>query len=284
MKVRIKRSGSIFIGVTIFLGIASANTANNLLYILVSAMLSTMLVSGILSIFNIRKLRVRLIPPPEVYAGRPARFRFFVKKEGKLPSFLIKVSSKESSHFLPMVDSEWTAGEISLTFPKRGIVERISLTLSSEFPIGTFERTIEVEERVDVVVFPSPERTPLFVHPQERRGGDVNHALSIEKGFDEVKEIRDYMMDPIKLIHWKATARRGKLMVREMTSEKSSPVIIDLEKIEGDMEKKLSKATYLVNELMKEGYPVGLKLKDRIIPPERGEKHRLSLLRELALY
>ncbi len=284
MKVRIKRSGSIFIGVAIFLGIAAANTANNLLYILVSAMLSTMLVSGVLSMLNLRRLRIRLVPPPEIYAGRPARFRFFIKKESRIPSFLIKVSSEDSSHFLPMVDTGWTGGEITLTFPKRGAVNSLRITISSEFPIGTFERMTEIEEMVDLIVFPSPHRTARFISSGESRAGSDGSTTSVERDFEEIKEIRDYMMDPIKLIHWKATARKGKLMVREMTSQKNSPVIIDLEEIEGDTETKLSKATYLINELMKEGYPVGLQIKGKRISPERGEKHRLRLLKELALY
>ncbi|MDQ7037815.1 MAG: DUF58 domain-containing protein, partial [Aquificota bacterium] len=97
MKVKIKRSGSVFIGVTVFLGVAAANTGNNLLYILVSSMLSVMLVSGLSSLLNLRGIKITLIPPPRVFAGRRTTFRIILRKEGILPSFLIRVSSGEGS-------------------------------------------------------------------------------------------------------------------------------------------------------------------------------------------
>jgi len=284
MKVKVRRSGAIFIGVTIFLGVAAANTGNNLLYIIVSAMLSLMLVSGISSLLNLKNIEISLIPPLEVYAGKRSSFRLLVRKRGSLPSFLLRVSSGDDSVLFPVVDSSGAEERIDLVFPKRGRVKGVILTVSSDFPLGMFVRSTEVEVSLEFVVFPEPVETPLtpFATPAGSEGSAPEPSTT--RGYEEFKDLREYGGEPMKLIHWKVSAKLGSLMVREMVSEERKPVVLTLESVEGDLETKLSKLTYLISELMRKGYPVGLKLKDKEIPPDRGEHQKLVMLTELALY
>jgi uncharacterized protein (DUF58 family) len=284
MKVRIKRSGSIFIGVTVFLGVAAANTGNNLLYILVSSLLSLMLVSGITSLLNLKGIKVVLVPPPKVFAGRPASFRVLVRKKGRLPSFLIRVSSERDACLFPLVDGRLREGRLSLTFGRRGRVGSVVLRVSSDFPLGMFVRSYTAEVKVDLIVFPEP--APAEIHPKIRDRSEESGSLagSETKGYDDIKDIRPYSGDPIKLIHWRVSAKVGDLMVREMVSDVNRPLVLSLEEVPGDLEERIRKLTYLVIKLMDLGHPVGLKLGEREIPPGRGEEHLKRLLRELALY
>ena len=284
MKVRVRKSGTIFIGVTLFMGIAAANTGNNLIYVIVSAMLSVMLASGVASIINIRKLRLRAVPPAEVYAGKRTRVRIIIQRKIALPSFLLKVSCGEGEGFVPLVWRSPAEIDVPVTFPKRGIVESLVVKVSSDFPIGTFERTIWVEIPFNLIVFPAELPSEIrFVGDQKQSAGERWIDLS-ERGYEEVKDIRDYSGEPIKLIHWKLTAKKDQLLVKEMSSLEDRPFVINLDELEGDVETRLSKAAFLVNRLMKRGYPVGLALNGKLIPPARGDHHRLNLLRELALY
>lgn len=284
MRVKIRRSGAIFIGATVFLGVAAANTGNNLLYIVVSAMLSLMLVSGLTSILNIRGLEVRLIPPLEVYAGRRGRFRVLVRKRFRLPSFLIKVSSDVDEILIPLVDGRWREGHLHLLFTNRGKVDRVRLVLSSDFPLGMFVRSVEVEVKTSVIVFPEPVQTPLPSGASEERKESGSSKPTLVRGYEEFKGIKDYSGEPMKLIHWKLTAKRGEITVKEMLSEDRMPVILSLDMVDGDVETRLSKLTYLTIRLIEEGYPVGLKLNGKELPPEGGELQKIAILRELALY
>jgi uncharacterized protein (DUF58 family) len=284
MKVKVRKSGTIFIGVTIFLGIAAANTGNNLLYILVSAMLSLMLTSGIISIINIRRIAVSLIPPPEVYARRPVPFRVLVKRTTRFPSFLIRVASPSEEKVLPIVTERGSELSINYYFQKRGAVDRVKVTLSSDFPLGTFERILTLDIYLNLVVFPEPVPAGDILLLEEKGKGERMSLRTFERGYDEIRDLKTYGGEPLKLIHWKTTAKRGELMVKLMGAENRAPVILDLEKFRGTVEEKISKMTFLVNELMKRGVAVGLKLGEREIPPRWGDEHRLLLLRELALY
>ncbi|NIQ94316.1 MAG: hypothetical protein GWN87_08975, partial [Desulfuromonadales bacterium] len=54
---------------TLLLGFAAVNTGNNLLYLMVSALLGFMAVSGLIGRYNLARLRVEFAAPPEIYAG-----------------------------------------------------------------------------------------------------------------------------------------------------------------------------------------------------------------------
>ncbi|HIP43323.1 MAG TPA: DUF58 domain-containing protein, partial [Aquifex aeolicus] len=71
MRVKVNRTGKIFIGVTILLGVAAVNTGNNLLYLIVSSLLSGMLIAGFISLRNFKNLRLTINFPYEVYASIP---------------------------------------------------------------------------------------------------------------------------------------------------------------------------------------------------------------------
>ncbi len=284
MRTKVNRSGSVFIGVTILLGVAAANTGNNLLYMVVSAMLSLMLVSGIFSLINIKGLELVLIPPKEVFANRPAVFRLLLRKKGFFPSFLIRVSYEGFSCMAPVVDNKGAECTLEIKVPKRGRIEALKLEVSSDFPLGMFVRIREVNVYMDLIVFPEPIPVRLEAVLSGKDGGNRANIRSTSKGFEEIKNVKPYDGEPIKLIHWKLSAKRGELLVKELSGEDRGEVVLSLDMVSGSLEEKLSKLTYIVLELIKEGYAVGLELGDTKIPPRRGERHKRFLLSKLALY
>src|SRR6266446_10928511 len=58
MDYEVTRAGMVYMGITLVIGVASINTGNNLLYIVVAALLSAILVSGIASAIVLRHLEL----------------------------------------------------------------------------------------------------------------------------------------------------------------------------------------------------------------------------------
>ena len=284
MKVKIKKSGGLFIAITILLGVAAANTGNNLLYMVVSSLLSLMLVSGIASLVNLKNLRLKVIPPPEVYAGKRSTFRILVSKDGRLPSFLIKISSDADDCLIPVVSNAGSECTLYLEFPERGYVESLKLTVSSVFPLGMFVRSTEVEVPIRLIVFPKPLPASLSLAAGSFRKKGSAREIFFLRGYEELKGLKEYAGEPMKLIHWKLSAKRGELLVKEMSENQTKPVILSLDMVEGGIEERISKLTYLTIELLKNNFAVGLHLGNREVPPGWGESHKRTLLRELALY
>lgn len=92
MDYEVTRAGLVYIGITLVIGIAGINTGNNLLYIVVAALLSAMLVSGIASAVVLRHLELDIHIPEHVFAGRPMLARLMLRNLSNwLPSFSIRV-------------------------------------------------------------------------------------------------------------------------------------------------------------------------------------------------
>ena len=92
MDYEVTRAGMVYMVITLVIGIASINTGNNLLYIVVAALLSAILVSGIASAVVLRHLELDVHLPEHVFAGRPMLARLLLQNlSGWLPSFSIRV-------------------------------------------------------------------------------------------------------------------------------------------------------------------------------------------------
>jgi uncharacterized protein (DUF58 family) len=92
MDYEVTRAGMVYIGITVVIGIAAINTGNNLLYIVVAALLSAILVSGIASALVLRHLALDVHLPEHVFAGRPMLARLLLRNVSAwLPSFSIRV-------------------------------------------------------------------------------------------------------------------------------------------------------------------------------------------------
>lgn len=88
----VTKAGVGYVLVTLVIGIAALNTGNNLLYIVVAAMLAAILVSGVVSALVLRALELEVQLPDHVFAGRPVPGRIVLRNPRRfLPSFSIRV-------------------------------------------------------------------------------------------------------------------------------------------------------------------------------------------------
>jgi uncharacterized protein (DUF58 family) len=92
----VTKVGIVYVAIVLLIGIAALNTGNNLLYIVVAAMLAAILVSGIASAMVLRNLELDVRLPEHVFAGRPLLGRIALRNQGHwLPSFSVNVIAAE---------------------------------------------------------------------------------------------------------------------------------------------------------------------------------------------
>jgi uncharacterized protein (DUF58 family) len=121
----VTRVGVIYIVTVLLIGIAALNTGNNLLYIIVAAMLAAILVSGIASAVVLRDLELDVRLPEHVFAGRAALGRIVLRNPRRwLPSFSVNVVAirKESP-------KRWRWVPATFTFPSKRPPEKQWITL-----------------------------------------------------------------------------------------------------------------------------------------------------------
>jgi len=269
------------------MGFAAVNTGNNLLFLIVSALLGFMAISGLAGWLNIRGLSVTVDFPDEIYDGRDTLA--IVRLENRkrtLPSFLLKVHALDADVLFHLVERKGCeTGSLTLRIRGRGkrLLERVRV--SSVFPINFFVRSKSLLLRSGFTVFPAPGSCAPAdgSGPREARG----ESASSRRGYGgEIATIRDYTgREPMKLIHWRLSARHQELKVKDLTAPAETPLILDVLSLPGGtLEENLSCGTFLVNRAMRAGRPVGLRLGSRLIPPDITRHHRLRLLTELAEY
>ncbi len=269
------------------MGFAAVNTGNNLLFLVVSSLLGFMAVSGLAGWLNIREIGVALEFPDEIYAGKNVFVTVRLENRKKLmTSFLLKLDAFGESLRFPLVEKgSDDIGSLFVTFPVRGEVISGEVVLSSPFPINFFIRSKTIHLDSCCTVFPAPRECALPGGPgrKDTRG----EALSTRKGSGgDIARIRDYVSsDPLKLIHWRLSARHEDLKVKELTSSAEAPLVVDIHSLPGaTLEENLSYGTFLINKAARAGRPVGLRLGRLFLRPDFTRTHRLHLLTELAKY
>jgi len=246
-----------------------------------------MAVSGVLGWHNIRGLKMRIELTDEIYAGLAtlATVRLVNAKRFS-PSFLlrIKIMGKTVNSDLIKRGAHETNSFVQ-SFPERGRVAIPFGEICSPFPINFFVRCRRTTLNRQFLVFPAPQCCPAaFGLDKTLKNGDCPSPL---KGYEgDVTRIADYTgCEPMKLIHWRLSARHEEFKVKEMNKTSREPVMIDIDSLPGrNLEENLSCAVYLINRLIRRNLPVGLKLQERVINPAISREHRLKLLSELAVY
>jgi uncharacterized protein (DUF58 family) len=246
-----------------------------------------MSVTGLAGMYNIKQLLPDLQQPDEIFAGIPAPMRLSVTNTKRfLPSFLVRLEwSAGQVHVFPVVLKNSSSDVTFLhTFNQRGQIPLGRVTVSSTYPVGFFTRYWSFDIDGDVTVFPHPiAAVPGGSGDESPVTGTV---LRRERGLSgELEQIYPYSgAEPLRMIHWKHSARSHDLLVKGFGRCVIAPLVIDLDALSGHgVEGRLSRAAWLVRRWVRER-PVGLMLGERIIPAGSGKRHGLMLLKELALY
>lgn len=291
--IRITRAGWFYILLTIFLGVSGINTGNNLIYLIVAAFLSFMGVSGFFGKRNISNIDVRIELPDEIYANTNVPVKITIMNKRRfLPAFLIRVYLSHNEVLFPFVDVKSNAATyLPLSFRERGHVTIGVLYLSSVFPFNFFVRYRTIPGVCDALVFPGVKKCAslgLFEREKRYRGEQVSGRSGYEA---DIISLRDYIEgDPLKYIHWKASAKTGRLKTKELSSLSDRPVVIDFDAIPiKDVEERISCVTYVLLKLFRQNIPVGLRISGAVHKPRKaggeGTKAlRIAMLTKLALY
>jgi uncharacterized protein (DUF58 family) len=273
---------------TILIGFSAVNTANNLLYIITSALLSYMLVSGIFGRKNLRGIAVSLEFPEERFADSITPTGVKVTNERRfMPAFLIRILIDDEEVLFPIVGPRSTVVQyLNMVFQGRGLHTITDITVASVFPFNFFTRYRRIPKNLELMIFPKLQRCSLnhLFSDHTRWKGDVS---SDAPGYDsDLISIRSYVSgDPVKYISWKATAKTGQLKTKELSSMASPNVMLDFHRLTGhDLEQTLSSVAYMIVKLIQSGTAVGLMIGDEIYKPDHSASHKVMLLTRLALY
>lgn len=222
-------AGTRFVLLTLAIGVAAVNTGNNLLYLILAMMLSCIIVSGILSEQSLRKIAVEWRFPVRIFARQPVPVEIRITNRKKfIPSFSFRVDAgsdaSQSYYTFKLSARQSAAFPQTIRFEERGIQTLPALRFHTTFPFGFFQKGLIRPHLRTVVVYPRVLPPPSSVHWMASRPGQ-DHEYRQRGGGATLHNLRDYtLLDDARGIHWKASARESKLLLKEFEREEDDNV------------------------------------------------------------
>ena len=253
----VTRVGIAYVVAVLVVGIAALNTGNNLLYIIVAAMLAAILVSGFASAIVLRGLELDVRLPEHVFAGQARQGRVLLRNSRRwLPAFSIQVTAAKAKRakskgwrrkdktamppetaislfdgdvYFPLIlAGREVSAEVQLGFARRGRYQQDSFLLSTRFPFAFLTKTRRVPLQREITIYPAVEATHEALEALPIISGEYE-AFVRGRGYD-LYRIREYVPeDSARHVDWKATAKSGALKVREFSREDEHKVRIVLD-------------------------------------------------------
>ena len=135
--------------------------------------------------------------------------------------------------FVRVPAKEHRVGRYQIRFAQRGLYTLGPMRVSSRFPLGIGERGQLFTDTAELIVHPALGRLLPAWTRQQKEMAESNRRVQARLGLfdDEFHRIREFRSDDNpRWIHWRSTARRGQLMVREYQQHRhaDSLVLLDL--------------------------------------------------------
>jgi uncharacterized protein (DUF58 family) len=304
------REGKLIVVLSVGVGFAAINTGNNLLYLLLGWLLSFIIASGILSELTLRALTVVRRPPPRVFAGEPFLMEVVITNgKPNRASYSIEVEDLQGGtpidkrcYFLKIPEAKSQRTSYRHTFVRRGLYTLTGYRLATKFPFALFRKSRDVEAKLDVLVYPARVSVPRPPPRAATRGDAVADRLGRRGEFFGLRERR--VGDDRRDVHWKSSARSGRLLVREYEDELARRVVIGVdnalpqdvrdaiadaaltpaqEAAVSAVERAISIAASIAAAYLEVGWTVELVARGTHVAPGTGRMHEAKIARELAL-
>jgi uncharacterized protein (DUF58 family) len=237
---KLTREGMAYLAVVGVLILASVNTGNNLLFMILACSLAGIVISGVLSRAVLTGIELKFDMPEHVFAEQPVMAELELRNAKDFwPSFSLRVMGKDKKNmaseiltrpvFFPYIPGQASARQkVELNFPRRGSYRQDAFGIQTRFPFGFFEKTRTVSSQMEILVYPRVAPTDHFYEVLPLLSGEM---ASIFRGRGhELHSLRDYLpTDSARFVDWKVTARAGRMVVREFAREDERRVMLVLD-------------------------------------------------------
>ncbi len=237
-----------------------------------------------------------------LHAGSPALLALDLSQRGRVPA--LHVLGVETCGFAPRAERAQTffvpvapaRGSTTLAYTvlaaRRGWFPFAAVPLTTRAPFGLFtvRRVLAATGPAGVLVF--PECVPLKRLALLDRQPAVEHSQSKAGAGGEFVGVREHQPgDPRRHIHWRSTARAGRLIVKEFAEERQPGLTLALDLraasvLGGDedntLELAIKVAASLAHYAHQRHLPVGLVVNSRQWPAPPGELSWWALMSYLA--
>ncbi|MGH9188934.1 MAG: DUF58 domain-containing protein [Acidimicrobiales bacterium] len=208
--------------------LVSSTTGSDWLVVVVAGLVATLALSAVLPVLTLTGARLSVRAPTDAVAGRPMTVA--VTAAGRVAGTKLRVVRPLGDWV--RVDGSGT-GDVVVTPDRRGVLTAVDVEVRSAAPFGLvwWRRRSRLPLARPLEVAPAPLAVEV---PSERTGEGVATGASPAHpipGDELVRSVREYVPgDPPRSVAWAATARHGRLLVKEREGDAGSAltIVVDL--------------------------------------------------------
>ena len=307
--MQVSKGVTLGVGILFLIIVASMLRAANLYYM--AAVLVTLpALSFAIGWHSLRGLVFEREMPSILWAGEEAEIVYSIQNPSRFTRFFLSISedfpeSVESHEQEPtlfnVIGNESTRIAHRLTFTKRGVFQVRTFSVNAIDPLGIFTYSRVISCDSEIIVYPKPQNLqPISLTGADRNGLQEFTVSAPRGGSIEPDGVREYVPgDSLRRIHWKQTARTGRLAVLEFEEAQSIQVALFLDLQQGIksgqeadscFEYAIRYAASILEQALREGAGIRLltpaldeaPLAGAAALPGRGESHFLSIMDTLA--
>ncbi|MFV2115763.1 DUF58 domain-containing protein [Micromonospora sp. LOL_025] len=229
-----RRGAAVSITAVVLLLVGPAG--NYPLFTMLGAVALTVLLTAVVTSRGSMRLDVRrAVHPQRVERGRPALARLRVRHTGRRrhPGFLATDSLggvTRTVRVRALLPGAEVTHHYELPTARRGVCVVGPLVLHRRDAFGLVDNRLATGGTATLRVHPRqlPARVRVGGYPRHHHEGPVpDRSL---RGSVELQDVREYVPgDEIRHLHWKATARSGRLMVRDLADPRRSRLTVLLD-------------------------------------------------------
>lgn len=305
---RITRSGWLFLLLIVGVAAVGAVKRLNLIYLIVSFMISFMLVSQLLSRVGLYSLSVRRIVPVHIFAEKPFPVEIQItNRKRTFACYSLTVNETIDGAELPeryliKIPPETT---VSATYEHRmnhrGAYQFEGTRISTRFPLDFFVRGFLEQNDEEIVIYPKVVKlNPNFLADLMT---EIDARLNRPGPGSEVYGFRKYAHgDDSRTINWKLTAKTSEVTVTKFSEDQDLHMVVVFDNfmdgepqetpaagkdVKAEEMKRFDSAVRFVASIssffIEKGYKLKLVTQDGASDFGEGAKHLFRVLRRLAL-
>lgn len=240
--VLLPREGIVFMFILLTLAAGALIGRSNLLMLVFALMAGPFVLNGVVVSMMLKKIEVSRLVPERTMAGQPMSVQIEIKNRKRfLSSRLIAVHDRISNAhetldpgvlFVCVPPGQERRGTYTTHLMQRGVYSFGPIYIASRFPLGLGERGRTANVGHQVIVHPRIGILNSRWRHQLRQGTELVEGQRGRSGIfeDEFHRIREFRSgDNPRAIHWRTSARRNELMVREFEQNRDQNICVILD-------------------------------------------------------
>lgn len=282
------------------------------LYYMAAILLTLPGISYLLGWNALRGLEFARRLPPTAWEGEEGHLTYEVRNRSPLARFFLTIQEPLPNWIVPLQNTpplfnvgaqEITRVDHAVTFQKRGVYQVKAFNVTAMDPLGVFAFTRHVPCDEELVVYPAARALSEFsVTGSERNGWNEFTASAFQGSSVDPDGVRAYVPgDSLRRVHWRQTARTGRLSVIEFEETQSVNLTVALDLMRGSdvgsgHETTLEYGIRLAASLVQQALHVGANVRLWLPPTEdiemphlfeaslsgRGREHLMAIFDTLA--